>query len=196
MVSNNTQATLNCTGSAGLMMKAEHSTQIKRSQKGEIVNFKTAWDRGETTITPAGDPIAPVYDYRIDKKTGRKILEKVGETNLYEKIQASLESSKLENIIKRATQGDLSVLEQMNGQYIDISELPTNLIDMQNMIYKAKGEFEKLDAETRSKFENSVEKYISLYGSEEWADNMGLRKETETPKEETKKEVKEEKKDE
>lgn len=160
------------------------------------MNFNTAFDRGETTFTPAGDPIAPVYDYRIDKKTGKRILEKVGETNLYEKIQASLESSKLENIIKKVTQGDLSVLEQMKGQYIDISEVPTNMIDMQNMIYRAKGEFEKLDAETRSKFENSVEKYISLYGSKEWLDNLGFGEEIKETKKETKKEVEGEKKDE
>ena len=107
------------------------------------------------------------------------------------RIQASLESSKLENIIKKATNGDLSVLAAREGQYIDISEMPTNMIDLQNMIYKAQGEFEKLDAETRKKFDNSVEKYISLYGSEEWADNMGLTKkvkETHENKDETGKE--------
>lgn len=150
------------------------------------MKFRSAWDRGETTYAELGSETAPVYEYRIDKKTGKRKLQQVGETNIYEKIQASLESSKLENIIKRVTSGDVTALAQVEGQYIDITDLPTNMIELQNIIYKAQGEFEKLDAETRKKFENSVEKYISLYGSEEWADNMGFRKEAETPKEEAK----------
>lgn len=150
------------------------------------MNFKTAFARGETTESPIGSGIMPTYEYRIDKKTGKKILEKTGETNIYEKIQASLESSKLENIIKKVTQGDLTDLNVKEGQYIDISNMPTNMIELQNTIMIAKGEFEKLDANTRKKFDNSVEKYISLYGSEEWANNMGLGKKTEEPKKETK----------
>lgn len=154
------------------------------------MKFKSAWDRGKTTYAELGSETAPVYEYRIDKKTGKKCWKQVGETNLYEKIQASLEGTKLENIIKRATQGDLSVLNQIEGSYIDISELPTNMIDLQNLIYKCKGEFEKLDPEIREKFDNSVEKYVSLYGSEEWADYLGFRKKTEEIKEEIKEEVK------
>lgn len=138
------------------------------------MEFKTAYNRGETEYAPLGSETAPVYEYRIDEKTGKRIMVQVGETNLYEKIQASLEGSKLENIIKRATNGDPSVLNQREGQYIDISEMPTNMIDMQNMILRANGEFEKLPAETRKQFENSIEKYISMYGSEEWSKIMGL----------------------
>ena len=56
--------------------------------------------------------------------------------------------------------GDTTQLMAREGQYIDISELPTNMIDLQNMILKAKGEFDKLDAETRKKFENSARKML------------------------------------
>lgn len=157
------------------------------------MKFKTAFDRGETTEMPLGSPFAPIYSYRIDKKTGKRILEKTGETNLYEKIQSSLEGSKLINIIKRVTiSGDMSPLNVNQGQYMDISEFPTNMIELQNIIYKAQGEFEKLDAETRSKFDNSVEKFISLYGSEEWLNNLGYGKEIEKTPEKTIKTEKEE----
>lgn len=157
------------------------------------MKFKTAFDRGQTTEMPLGSPIAPTYGYRIDKKTGKKILEKTGETNLYEKIQASLEGSKLINIIKKVTiSGDMTPLNVKEGQFIDISEFPTNMIELQNVIYKAQGEFEKLDAETRSKFDNSVEKFVSLYGSEEWLNNLGYGKKVEEITEKTTKSEKEE----
>lgn len=157
------------------------------------MNFKSAFSRGETTEMPLGSPIASTYGYRIDKKTGKKILEKTGETNIYEKIQESLEGSKLINIIKKVTiSGDMTPLNVKEGQFIDISELPTNMIELQNVIFKAKGEFNKLDAETRSKFDNSVEKYVSLYGSEEWLNNLGYGKKVEEITKETKKIEKEE----
>lgn len=139
------------------------------------MKFRTAYDRGDTIQTPLGSETQPIYDYRIDKKTGRKILEKVGETNIYEMIQASHEGTKLENIIKRCTDPASLVAP---GQYVDLTEVPTNLMELQNVILKAKGEFEKLDSETRKKFGNSAEQYVSLYGSEEWANRVGLRKET------------------
>lgn len=146
------------------------------------MEFKTAYNRGKTEYAPLGSETAPVYEYRINEKTGKRIMVQVGETNVYEKIQASLESSKLENIIRQATNGDPTILNQREGQYIDISEIPTNMIDMQNMILRANGEFEKLPAETRKQFENSTEKYISMYGSEEWAKIMGLYQEPEAKK--------------
>lgn len=140
------------------------------------MKFRTVFDRGETTYSPIGSEFAPTYSYRIDKKTGKKILVETGKTNIYEKIQASLESTKIENIIKRAT-ADPNALLIKDGEYIDVSELPTSMIEIQNMMYKAKEEFNKLPSEIRSKFDNSMEKYISEYGSESWAAALGLKKE-------------------
>lgn len=152
-----------------------------------MAEFRTAWNRGETTESEIGSPIAKTYGYRIDKDTGKRILVETGSTNIYDMIQASHESTKLENIIKRAT-GDPSVLQVKDGQYVDISEMPTNMFDMQNLMLKAGEDFSKLPIEVKNKFDNSVEKYISLYGSDEWLNALGLKVATEEKKkEETKK---------
>lgn len=157
------------------------------------MEFYSAFNRPASIQAERGSEFAPIYEYEIDKKTGKRKLVKTGETNVYEKIQASLESTKIENIVKRYTQGDTSALMINQGDYIDISEMPTSMIELQNIIMKTKNEFMKLDPEIRNKFENSAEKYVSMYGSEEWMNLMGLVKENTKPKEETKKkEVKEE----
>lgn len=152
------------------------------------MKFRTAFERGETTYSELGSPTAPIYEYRIDKKTGKRSTVKVGETNIYEKIQASLESSKLENIIARCTNGDLSILADSSGSYIDITEIPMNMIDLQNIILKTKAEFDKLPADIKAKFDNSAEKYVSEYGSETWAKNLGYKKQVEKPVETIKEE--------
>lgn len=140
------------------------------------MKFRTAFERGETTYTERGSEILPTYEYRIDKKTGKRKTVQVGETNIYEKIQASLESTKLENIVKRCTNGDLSVLSVRDGSYIDITEIPTNMMDLQNLILKTKQEFDKLPAEIRAKFDYSAEKYVSDYGKENWKEALGITK--------------------
>ena len=70
--------------------------------------------------------------------------------------------------------GDMSGLEARTAQYLDLTEMPTNLMEMQNYIIKATQEFEKLPIEIKNKFDNSAEKYISEIGTKKWLDNMGI----------------------
>lgn len=134
--------------------------------------------------TEEGSPEAPTYEYRIDKKTGRKISVPNGVTNLYNKIQSHLEQSKLENIIKRAMNGEIGALEKANGQYIDISDAPKTMLEAQDMILRIKNEFEELPLETKRAFDFNVEVYVSKYGTNEWLNLMGYTGEKEKPIEE------------
>lgn len=126
-----------------------------------------------TEAAPAGSKEEAVYNIELDKN-GHKILKKTGETNIYDIIQASLEDSKIENIIRRATQGDAGVLEIMAGQYMDTSMLPSTLAEAQNFVIAAKREFDRLPIETRRLFNMSAEEYVSSYGTQKWMDNMGI----------------------
>lgn len=143
------------------------------------MKFNTAFNRPESIETPRGSETSPIFEYRIDKKTGKKILTQTGERNNYELIQASHEATKIENIIKRFTSGDPTALLVNSGDYIDVSELPTSMFEIQDMIMAVKNEFLKLDPEIRAKFDNSPEKYVSMYGSNEFMKLMGLIKEEE-----------------
>lgn len=142
------------------------------------MKFKTAFNRGSKKTSPLGSPKTPIYEYKIDEKTGRKKKVLTGYTNLYEMIQASHESTKLINIIQSATSGDITALLQRGeGQYVDISEAPTSLIELQNLQLKAETEFAQLPADIRKKFENNVQLYIAQYGTEDWGIKLGLIKE-------------------
>lgn len=134
--------------------------------------FKTAFDRGERHYAQEGSEFMPVYEYRINKDTGKKEIVETGKTNIYEMIQASHESTKLDKIIERAN-GNIEY--NLPGGMQDLTETPKSLMEMQNLIIKAETEFAKLPAEIRKKFDNSAEKYISSYGSEEWAGAVGYK---------------------
>lgn len=131
--------------------------------------------RPETKPAPSGSPTEPEYTMTIDKE-GHKVLKKTGETNTYNLIQESLEATKIENIMRRVTEGDPTALNLMNGQYLDVTDVPNTLAEAQNFVIKASQEFEKLPIDIKRKFDMSPEKYVATFGSEEWMTKVGWKK--------------------
>lgn len=138
----------------------------------------------ESKTSVAGSKTKPIYTVRLTPE-GRKELVKTGETNVYEAIQAEYEQTKIENILNRA-QYDPSVLQKTVGTYADVSNMPTTLAAAQQMVIAGEREFAGLPVEIREKFENNPGIYFAQYGTQEWADKLGLKEETENPKEEVK----------
>ena len=128
----------------------------------------------KTVYTNAGSRMMDDYEFQINKDTGLKELVKVGEHDIYPEIQSYLEETKIENIVMRVTMGDQAALEARQMQYIDMTDMPISLMDAQNKILKIEREFNNLPLEQRKQFDMSLEKYISSYGSEEWAKSLGF----------------------
>lgn len=120
--------------------------------------------------TPAGTK--ELKTYTQSTKNGRLMLECTGKTNIYDMIQADLEDSKIENIMKRVMMGDLSVLRQSEPQYIDASTVPATMMEVQNHIVRMKEEFEKYPEEVKKEFGYSAEEYINEMGTKEFLKKM------------------------
>lgn len=119
-----------------------------------------------------GSEYANVYQEEINKKDGRKHIVVSGKENIYEKIQADLESTKIENIIKKLALGDLSVFKEAHLTYADEEDFPKSLMEAQNIVVKAKYEFDKMPKEVRELFHNSPEEYVSMMGTKEFIDKL------------------------
>lgn len=152
----------------------------------KILPFKTPYGERERVYVSNGSPIQDVYGYEIDK-FGQKVLVKTGETNLYEKIQASLEETKIENILKRVAMGDDTVMRP-DGIYADLTEAPKNLIEARQQMQQLENVWNGLSNEIKKKYDFSVEKFIGQSGTDDWLIDMGLltKPEIETPAAETK----------
>jgi len=125
--------------------------------------FETKWNRSETLSTVCGDPITPVY-----KLTADNDLEVDGEIDTYAEIQSHADSVDIYTIISRFEQGDQGVLTKRNGQYIDLTELPTTFAEMHQKIIDATNEFDALPLEIRSEYSFDVSQFISDIGSDHW----------------------------
>lgn len=121
--------------------------------------------------TPAGDEFLEVYQEEI-AKDGNKVIVQVGSTNIYDKIQEGREDTEIANILQHIALGDLSVLRQQQPQYIDSTTLPKSLMEANNIVIKAKQEFEKMPKEVREKFDYNAEIYVNTMGSQEWLEKM------------------------
>lgn len=125
--------------------------------------------------TNAGSRIEPVFELKHDDK-GDIELVKTGETNIYEKIQQYADECDISQILAKAVI-DPTILNQREGFYADMTEMPKTLGEAQNMILSMQKEFDTLPVETRAKFDYSMEKYVAQFGSKEWADAMGYTQE-------------------
>lgn len=120
----------------------------------------------------AGSRYENLYQEQINKKSGKKELVKVGETCVYDTIQSDFESTKIENILHKLAMGDYSVLKQAELTYVDEKDFPKDLMEAQNIVVKAKAEFDKFPAEVRELFHNSPEEYVSEIGTDEFIKKM------------------------
>lgn len=133
---------------------------------------RTIFDTPKRYHCPIGSEFDNVYQEEIDSDTGRKTLVIIGKTNIYDRIQADLEGSKIENIMAKLAAGDLSVLRNEQLIYADATEMPKTLMEAQNIVVKAKQEFENFPTEIKRLFNNSAEQYVSEMGTEKFLEKM------------------------
>lgn len=109
----------------------------------------------ERKPSPAGSEWVEQYVIDVDPETGGKVLKQTGRENLYERIQESLEPTKIENIIRRFKEGDATALGHAEGIYADISNMPTNIIEAQKRIKEVEAKFASLPVEVKERFGNN-----------------------------------------
>lgn len=144
------------------------------SRKVDGQPFASLLTKRERYFSNPGSREANDYKIIIDER-GHKKLEFVGTHDIYEQIQSYAEECKIENILARAAAGDPNILNQRQGFYADITNTPKDLKEAQDSILKLSNGFYQLPAEIREKFDNSLEKFVQQFGSDEWADAMGFK---------------------
>lgn len=130
------------------------------------MKFHKLTELKKTVAAPSGQPTVKEYIEKIDKN-GSKYLEESGETNLYEKIQASHEETKIYNIIQRYEQGDDTALNRITGMYIDSTGMPKSIMEAHQRLEQIQNDFEKLPLEIRKDFNHNPSEFISRMSSGE-----------------------------
>lgn len=138
--------------------------------------------------TEAGESIRRTYLWEFNEKD-EKVLRLDQVIDQQAEIDSYLEETKLENIIRRASiDPDLAarLVPDMGNGLQDATQMPENLMELQNIMLRAEQIWDEIPKEIKLKFDNDVDKFVASFGTIEWAKNLGLYQEE--PPEEPKKE--------
>ena len=138
--------------------------------------------------TEAGEPIRRTYLWELNEK-GEKVLTLDQTIDQQAEIDSYLEETKLENIIRRASiDPDLAarLVPDMGRGLQDATQMPENLMGLQNIMLRAEQIWDEIPKEIKLKFDNDVDKFVASFGTVDWAKNLGIyqEKEPEEPKKE------------
>lgn len=145
--------------------------------------------------TEAGETVRRTYLWERDEN-GEKVLKLDQIIDQQAEIDSYLEETKIENIIRRASI-DPNIAERiapnLGGGIQDFTEMPHTLAELQNIMIRAEQIWDEVPKDIKLKFDNDVDKFISSYGTVEWAQNLGILEEKPKaePKTEEKMEAKE-----
>lgn len=139
--------------------------------------FKTKYSEREKIITNSGNRFAPVFSL-ASKEAGVLDLEITGEKDTYAEIQSHADSVDIKSILLRYEMGDETVLNKRSGQYIDITDMPTNFADIMKTVITAENQFNELPLDIRKEYNFSVAEYVADIGSEKWMKLLGITNES------------------
>lgn len=134
--------------------------------------FNTKYDDIVILPTEPGCPVIDNFRYEYDRDTGVKTLVRDGSTNVYNYIQAHCDSADINNIVARYNNGDNNALNEVNGFYMDVKDIPDNIADLKNYILRTDELFNKLPVEIKEKFGFSSVKFWSDYGTDEFKEKI------------------------
>lgn len=102
---------------------------------------------------------------------GSIVLVEVGQTDLKELHNRDAESCDVNNIVSRFASGDISALQQVQGSYMDMVGMPSDLRGMHDMISNLENAFNSMSEDQRKNFD-SFEDWLGSVGSERFNNVM------------------------
>lgn len=110
---------------------------------------------------------------------GVKKLDVCGCTDLYAEIQSHRESTDLSIILSRLDPNQVSNMassysfnDLLESEIINVTQLPKNAGEMLNLVRSGQNLFDGLPIEVREMFNYSMEKFVSSFGSKEFAEKI------------------------
>lgn len=138
------------------------------------MEFYSAFNPPESKPTCAGEETRKTYRW-AENENGEKILVEDQEINIADEIESYHEETKISNIIRRAT-FDVNAANMLLGdngnEGADLTTMPENLMEAQNIVVKAKQAYANLSPKQKAEF-NGMADFMKTAGTEEWAKKLG-----------------------
>ncbi len=136
--------------------------------------FKTQYDARDRIMSHPGNPIKQLYSGSYNER-GQLELKEDGTEDLYAFIQSFAESTDIHAILKRYQNGEVDVLEKVQGFYGDITEMPHTYAEALQRIADSEKVFMSLPVDVRAKFGHSFSEFLAASQDSDFLDRLGVK---------------------
>lgn len=127
-------------------------------------------------VSEAGDRYAPVLVGEV-RDNGRIFLIHTGEVrDLWKMHSAQAEQCDINNIVMRFQNGDITVLQRTQGNYLDLTNMPHNLREAYELSNNIQDFYSNMPDEFRNRF-SDFEDFLASAGSEQWFEKLRVKEE-------------------
>ena len=142
-------------------------------------SFKTQYDARDRIQSHPGNPFKQLYAGSYNER-GQVELKEDGTEDLYAYIQSFAESTDIHSILRRFENGEVDVLEKVQGFYGDITEMPHTYAEALQRISDSEKVFMSLPVDVRAKFNHSFSEFLSASQDDDFLDRLGLKPDDQT----------------
>lgn len=135
--------------------------------------FKTQYDARDRIVSNPGNPVKQLYSGSYNER-GQVELKEDGTEDLYAFIQSFAESTDIHSILQRYQNGEVDVLEKVQGFYGDITEMPKTYAEALQRIADSEKVFMSLPVEVRAKFGHSFSQFLAASQEDDFLDLLGV----------------------
>lgn len=135
--------------------------------------FKTQYDARDRIQSNPGNPLKQLYAGSYNER-GQVVLREDGTENLYDFIQSFAESTDIHAIMRRFENGEVDVLEKVQGFYGDITEMPKTYAEALQRIADSEKIFMSLPVDVRAKFGHSFSEFLASSNDADFLDRLGV----------------------
>lgn len=136
--------------------------------------FKTQYDARDRISSNPGNPIKQLFCGSYNE-LGQVELKEDGTEDLYAYIQSFAESTDIHSILKRYENGEVDVLEKVQGFYGDITEMPHTYAEALQRIADSEKVFMSLPVEVRAKFGHSFSEFLAASQEADFLERLGVK---------------------
>lgn len=136
--------------------------------------FKTQYDARDRIKSNPGNPIKQLYSGSYNDR-GQLELKEDGTEDLYAFIQSFAESTDIHSILKRYQNGEVDVLEKVQGFYGDVTEMPKTYAEALQRIADSEKVFMSLPVDVRAKFGHSFSQFLAASQDDDFLDRLGVK---------------------
>lgn len=135
--------------------------------------FKTQYDARDRIQSNPGNPIKQLFAGSYNER-GQVELKEDGTEDLYAYIQSFAESTDIHAILRRFENGEVDVLEKVQGFYGDVTEMPKTYAEALQRIADSEKVFMSLPVDVRAKFGHSFSEFLAASNDADFLERLGV----------------------